>query len=115
MRENRKKNRSSLHSATPDFLLIGGVGELHAAFLTESRTRGRFQSGGQGEIRVTLAGNEEFPYCLEGLEPSNALGAKYLGFRALSWMLGVTVLKNASQMVKIIADGKRFWQGEVTA
>ena len=33
---------------------IGGVGELHAAFLTESRTRGRFQcsaAGNQGTLR----------------------------------------------------------------
>jgi hypothetical protein len=43
-RENWKRNRRSLHYATPDFPVeVGGVGELHAAFLTESRTRGRWR------------------------------------------------------------------------
>jgi hypothetical protein len=36
-------NRRSLHCAGPGFPVeLGGVGELHAAFFTESRTRGRF-------------------------------------------------------------------------
>jgi hypothetical protein len=36
---------------------IGGVGELHAAFLTESRTRGRFQckvAGNPGNASVEV-------------------------------------------------------------
>jgi hypothetical protein len=36
---------------------IGGVGELHAAFLTESRTRGRFQckvAGNPGNASVEI-------------------------------------------------------------
>jgi hypothetical protein len=46
---NLKRNRRSLHYATPGFPVgVGGVGEPHAAFLTESRTRSHFECGVAG-------------------------------------------------------------------
>ena len=48
-------HRRSLHSAAPDCPVeLSGVGKLHAAFLTESRTRGRGEcslKGNPGTLR----------------------------------------------------------------
>jgi hypothetical protein len=50
-----KQETADLSTTLPGFPVdIDGVGELHAAFLTESRTRGRFQgsvAGNPGMLR----------------------------------------------------------------
>jgi hypothetical protein len=58
--ENRKKKPQISPLRYPGFPVgIGGVGELHAAFLNESRTRGHVQrcvAGNPGQVGMTRKG-----------------------------------------------------------